>query len=504
MPSWTRCRPACWCRCVRRRRRRGPSAALRRGSSRRWLSACSVTAGSLPASRPPARVLGSSPMKRLFSRAPLLGVVIPAWGVEDYLDDCVRSLARPDAPALGGGDRRRRRDRPHRRDRRRVGAPRQPHQRRPLRQRRPRRRPQPRRPARARRLPRLPRLRRRAAAHGVRRPGGRARRLGLRLRHRLDRALGGRPAWSSRRGCGASTGPCGVRASRTGPRCSATSSRGTRCSAGRGGTRAGLSWPEGVRYEDQPTTTRAFLDGQVRRARRGRLPLADPRGLDHPDPGVVAAGPRRPLGDQADSRSPRCAPTGRPRSRRSSSTGCWPATSGATSCWCPGARPSGGGCCDRACSSCGADARSCTAACRRSTGSPAGWSQQDRRADVTALMEWVATLDGPAPRVQDIATGAWRLSVPPSVLDETTVDPAALALRDHELRRWSRRSRSDRHEARGCDRTRLLDQRCLAARSGLRSSRNSLATSAGLLAVDLDADEQLSEGLVVERRHQRR
>ena len=29
---------------------------------------------------------------RLFSRSPLLGVVIPAWGVEDYLDDCVRSL----------------------------------------------------------------------------------------------------------------------------------------------------------------------------------------------------------------------------------------------------------------------------------------------------------------------------------------------------------------------------------------------------------------------------
>ena len=25
-------------------------------------------------------------MKRLFSRAPLLGVVIPAWGVEDYLN----------------------------------------------------------------------------------------------------------------------------------------------------------------------------------------------------------------------------------------------------------------------------------------------------------------------------------------------------------------------------------------------------------------------------------
>ena len=48
-------------------------------------------------------------------------------------------------------------------------------------------------------------------------------------------------------------------------------------------------------------------------------------------------------------------------------------------------------------------------------------------------MEWAATLDGPAPRAQDVATGAWRLSVPPSVLDETTVAPEALALRDHEV-----------------------------------------------------------------------
>ena len=59
--------------------------------------------------------------------------------------------------------------------------------------------------------------------------------------------------------------------------------------------------------------------------------------------------------------------------------------------------------------------------------------EEDRRADVTALMEWVAGLDGPAPRVQDVATGAWRLSIPHAVLDETTVDPAALVLRDHEL-----------------------------------------------------------------------
>ena len=64
----------------------------------------------------------------------------------------------------------------------------------------------------------------------------------------------------------------------------------------------------------------------------------------------------------------------------------------------------------------------------------AGWLvEQDRRADVTALMEWAGALDGPAPRAQDIATGAWRIVVPPSVLDETTVAAEALALRSHEL-----------------------------------------------------------------------
>ena len=64
----------------------------------------------------------------------------------------------------------------------------------------------------------------------------------------------------------------------------------------------------------------------------------------------------------------------------------------------------------------------------------AGWLvAEDRRADVSALMEWVATLDGPAPRVQDVATGTWRLSVPHSVLDEATVPAEALALRDHEV-----------------------------------------------------------------------
>jgi CDP-glycerol glycerophosphotransferase len=56
-----------------------------------------------------------------------------------------------------------------------------------------------------------------------------------------------------------------------------------------------------------------------------------------------------------------------------------------------------------------------------------GWLvERDRRADAEAVVRWVGSLDGPAPR------DSGRLVVPPSVLDVSDVDPAALALRDHE------------------------------------------------------------------------
>ena len=172
--------------------------------------------------------------------------------------------------------------------------------------------------ARARRLPRLPRLRRRAAAHGADADlVGVARGLGLGLRHRVDAALGGRRADRAAVDAPAAPPAAGRRAGRTTtPRSSATSSRGTSCSGGPSGTRPGLTWPERVRYEDQPTTTRAFLDGHLRRARRGRLPLADPhrRHLDHPDQRGVGAGPGRPLGDQADDAGVRAWSTATPRS----------------------------------------------------------------------------------------------------------------------------------------------------------------------------------------------
>jgi CDP-glycerol glycerophosphotransferase len=57
-----------------------------------------------------------------------------------------------------------------------------------------------------------------------------------------------------------------------------------------------------------------------------------------------------------------------------------------------------------------------------------GWLvEQDRRTDAEAVVRWLATLDGPVPRAER------RLVVPPDVLDTSAVDPAALSLRDFEI-----------------------------------------------------------------------
>ena len=57
-----------------------------------------------------------------------------------------------------------------------------------------------------------------------------------------------------------------------------------------------------------------------------------------------------------------------------------------------------------------------------------GWLvERDRRADAESVVRWLRALEGPAPREGD------HLAVPRHVLDLTDVDPAALALRDHEL-----------------------------------------------------------------------
>ena len=114
--------------------------------------------------------------------------------------------------------------------------------------------------------------------------------------------------------------------------------------------------------------------------------------------------------------------------RRTSSTGCWPATCTATSPRSPAAsdewwallasgRP--------------VDLwgdRSLTHSGLPPVHRLVGWLvEQDRRDDAAvrgALR--CSTLDGPAPREGD------HLVVPAGVLDVSTVDPAALALREHE------------------------------------------------------------------------
>jgi CDP-glycerol glycerophosphotransferase len=57
-----------------------------------------------------------------------------------------------------------------------------------------------------------------------------------------------------------------------------------------------------------------------------------------------------------------------------------------------------------------------------------GWLvEHERREDAARVVRWFTALDATAPRAGD------RLDVPAQVLDVSTVDPAALQLRDHEL-----------------------------------------------------------------------
>ncbi len=195
---------------------------------------------------------------------------------------------------------------------------------------------------------------------------------------------------------------------------------------------AGLSWPEGVRYEDQPTTTQAFLGGTFDvldevvyhwRIREGSI--TQTRASSVQDLADRWETKRRSL---ASVRAHGSAEVEQVFLDRVLAGDLWRyflLVPGASDEWWrllrAGVLELWG-------------QRSLVHSGLLPVHRLAGWLvAEDRRADVHALMDWVATLDGPAPRVQDIATGRWRLSVPPSVLDETTVAPEALALRDHEV-----------------------------------------------------------------------
>lgn len=193
----------------------------------------------------------------------------------------------------------------------------------------------------------------------------------------------------------------------------------------------GLTWPVGVRYEDQPTTTRAFLsgtfdvlpevvyhwrirtDGTSITQQRARVPDLTDRWatkrwslasvLRHDDAGVTETFVQSVLaGDM------------------------WRyflEIPGACDDWwrllVEGVREFWG-----------------DDALTGSTLPPVhrlcGWLVgQDRREDAERVVAWIRTLNGPAPRVT--VGESVRLDVPPEVLDVVTVAPKALTVRPHEV-----------------------------------------------------------------------
>ena len=198
--------------------------------------------------------------------------------------------------------------------------------------------------------------------------------------------------------------------------------------------RLGLSWPEGVRYEDQPTTTRAY----VAAARLTVLPEVVYHWRVRTD-GTSITQQRSSLQDLRDRWTTKrmslatVEEHGSPELREIfvdrvlagdlhryfvEIPGCsdeWWALLAA------GVRELWGG-------------RSLVHSGLTPVHRLTGWLvEQGRRADAAAVMEYAAALGRPLPRVRD-AAGA-RLDVPASVLDPATVDPAALALRDFEVGR---------------------------------------------------------------------
>jgi CDP-glycerol glycerophosphotransferase len=195
---------------------------------------------------------------------------------------------------------------------------------------------------------------------------------------------------------------------------------------------AGLSWPEGVRYEDQPTTTRAFLAGTFDvvgdvvyhwRIRDDGSSITQQRSSV------------RDLADRLETKRMSYAAVHRAGDADVESVFVDRVLAGdlwryfleiprASDEWWvllrAGVREFWG-------------QRSLVHSGLPPVHRLCGWLvEHDRREEAAALMTWVATLPGPTPQVGD---GAGRhIDVPGEVLDLSTVDPAALALRGYEIR----------------------------------------------------------------------
>ncbi|EON25612.1 glycosyl transferase family protein [Nocardioides sp. CF8] len=195
---------------------------------------------------------------------------------------------------------------------------------------------------------------------------------------------------------------------------------------------AGLGWPEGIRYEDQPTTTRAFM--------RGTFDVV-PDIVYHwriRDDGSSITQQRSSLRDLTDRWETKRMSYAAVRAGRDATVesvfvdrvlagDLWRyflEIPGASDEWWvllrDGVREFWG-------------ERSLVHSGLPPVHRLCGWLvEQDRRADAAALMTWAGALTGPAPQTTDAA--GRHIDVPSEVLDLSGVDAAALALRDVEIR----------------------------------------------------------------------
>jgi len=196
---------------------------------------------------------------------------------------------------------------------------------------------------------------------------------------------------------------------------------------------AGLRWPEGVRYEDQPTTTRAFMTGTF-----DVLPAIVYQWRIRDD-GSSITQQRSSLSDLSDrwttkrlSYAEVCSSSDAAVAEvfldRVLAGDLWRyflEIPHASEEWWEllrdGVREFWG------------EPRSLTGSGLPPVHRLCGWLvEQERRADAAALMGWAGSLVGPAPQVGD---GAGRhLDIPSDVLDLSSVSPAAVALRSDEIR----------------------------------------------------------------------
>ena len=193
---------------------------------------------------------------------------------------------------------------------------------------------------------------------------------------------------------------------------------------------AGLSWPEGIRYEDQPTTTRAYLAGRfdvlptivyhwriradgssITQQRSSLTDLADRWETKRMALASVTAYGDRHVSDVFRDR----VLAGDLHRYFTGIPGCDDAwwdllVSGVRELWAERSLVHSG-----------------LPPVHRLT----GWLvEQDRRVDATAVMTWFACVGPPAPQAD--RDGARWLDVPADVLDLAAVDPAALRIRAHE------------------------------------------------------------------------